>query len=149
VNGKELDDEEIILRTACPALETTIHQPNTMVGFAIILDDNIGCSKMLRETCMAHAVPECLGPWLLGAKAVPFFIIVPTVMQVACTVLGACPIVSPYELDGMSEAWVSAWVARPETGQAPCRCSVIHHSPLQASIGTARSQDRSLIPPLQ
>jgi hypothetical protein len=104
---------------------------------------------MLRETCMAHVVPECLGPWLLGAKAVPFFIIVPTVMQVACTVLGACPIVSPYELDGMSEAWVSAWVARPETGQAPCRCSVIHHSPLQASIGTARSQDRSLIPPLQ
>jgi hypothetical protein len=114
----------------------------------------LGAQKCLGKHAWRTLSPNALGPGSSGLRLCHFFIIVPTMMRVACTVLGACPIVSPYELDGMSEARVPAWVARPEMGQAPCRCrcgpscNVIHHGPLQAGIGTARSQDKSLSPPL-
>jgi hypothetical protein len=62
VNGEELDDEKVIVRPACPALEAVVLQPNARIGFTVIHDDVIGCSKMLREARVVHIAPKCLGP---------------------------------------------------------------------------------------
>jgi hypothetical protein len=43
VNGEKLDDEQIIIRPACPAHKVVVLQPNARVGFAIILDDVVQC----------------------------------------------------------------------------------------------------------
>jgi hypothetical protein len=93
--GEELDDEEVIVCPTCPACEVVVLQPNTRIGFAIVLDDVVGRPKMLREARAMHIAPKHFRPWPLGAKAVPFSIIVPTVMQVACVVLGACLFIPP------------------------------------------------------
>jgi hypothetical protein len=93
--GEELDDEEVIVCPTCPACEVVVLQPNTRIGFAVILDDVVGRPKTLREARAMHIAPKHFRPWPLGAKAVPFSIIVPTVMQVACAVLGACLFIPP------------------------------------------------------
>jgi hypothetical protein len=45
VNGEELDDEEVVIRPACPARKAVVHQPNVGVDFAIVFDDIIRCLK--------------------------------------------------------------------------------------------------------
>jgi hypothetical protein len=91
VNGEELDDEGIVDHPALPAHEAVVLQPNIGIGFAVVLDDVVGLPKILREACVTHVAPERFRPWPLGAKAAPFSIAAPTVMNVAHTVLSACP----------------------------------------------------------
>jgi hypothetical protein len=47
VNGKELDDEEVIIRPSCPARKLVVLQSHARVSFAIILDDVVWCPKAL------------------------------------------------------------------------------------------------------
>jgi hypothetical protein len=103
VNGEELDDEKVVILPACPAREAVVLQPNTGIGFAIVLDNVIGHSKTLRETRVAHVAPERPGPWPLSTKVVPFSITMPTVTRIACVVLGVCPC-APYEPNDASGA---------------------------------------------
>jgi hypothetical protein len=104
LNGKELDDEEVIICPACPAHEAIVLQANARIGFAIIFDDIIWCPKMFRETHAMHATPECLGHWPIGAKAVLFMVVVPATTRVACVVLITCPLIPPYVPDDALEA---------------------------------------------
>jgi hypothetical protein len=87
---------------------------------------------MLRETCVAHVAPKQLGPQPLGAKAVLFSIIVPTMMWVACAVFGACPLIPPASLTARWKLGASVGVARPETGWDPCgpNSEMLCHGPL-------------------
>jgi hypothetical protein len=39
VNGEQLDDEEVIIHPTHPTSKLVVLQPNTGVGFAVILDD--------------------------------------------------------------------------------------------------------------
>jgi hypothetical protein len=57
---------------------------------------------MLRETHIMHVAPKCLRPWPLGATAVLFSVAMSTATQVACTVLGVCPIITPM---GLMACW--------------------------------------------
>jgi hypothetical protein len=78
VNGEKLDDEEVVIRPARPTHEAIVFQPNIRVGFAIILDDVVRHLEMFQETRVAHIAPERLGPWPLGAEAMPLSIVAPT-----------------------------------------------------------------------
>jgi hypothetical protein len=71
---------------------------------------------MLKETRVAHIAPEHLGPWPLRAKAMSFSIITPTVMRVACMVLGACPFTPPASLTMRRGLGVTTQVAWSEMG---------------------------------
>jgi hypothetical protein len=103
VSGEELDDENRIVRPACPTREAVVLQPNTGIGFTIIIDDVVRRSKTLREAHVAHVSPQRLGTQPIRAKVVPFSITTPTAMWVVCTVLRACPS-SPYQPDDAPEA---------------------------------------------
>jgi hypothetical protein len=59
VDGKELDDEEVITHPTRPAHEAVVLQSNTRISLAVILDDVVGCTKMPREPCIVHVAPEC------------------------------------------------------------------------------------------
>jgi hypothetical protein len=43
VHGEELDDEKVIIHHTYPTCETIVLQPSDGIGFAIVLDDVIGC----------------------------------------------------------------------------------------------------------
>jgi hypothetical protein len=117
VNGEELEYERVIVCPACPAREAVVLQTNAGIGFTIILDDVIGCSKMLMEACATHVAPERLGPWPLGAKFAPFSIAASAVMRVACAILEVFPFVPPVSLMARRRLRTSTQVAWLEMGR--------------------------------
>jgi hypothetical protein len=72
VDGEELDDEELIVRPACPARYVVVLQPDTGIGLAVILDDVVGHMETPREAHIVHVAPECFRSKPLRATTVPF-----------------------------------------------------------------------------
>jgi hypothetical protein len=62
VNKEELDDEKVIVRPTGLGREAVVLQPNTGISFTVVLNDVVWHSKMLREACIVHVAPKCLGP---------------------------------------------------------------------------------------
>jgi hypothetical protein len=70
-----------------------VFQPYIGVGFSIILDDNVGRSKMLQKTRVVHGASECLWPKLFRAKVASLMIIMACTAQIAHAGLGLCVII--------------------------------------------------------
>jgi hypothetical protein len=68
------------------------------IGFTVKHDDNVGRSKTLGEARVMHVTPKRLAPGPLGAKAVPFSVVVPAMALDVHAVLSTCPIVFPMSL---------------------------------------------------
>jgi hypothetical protein len=62
VNGEKLDDEEVVIRPACPAHKVVVFQLNIRICVVVVFDDVIGCSEAFWETHVTHVALECLGP---------------------------------------------------------------------------------------
>jgi hypothetical protein len=156
VDGKELDDEEVITHPTRPAHEAVVLQSNTRISLAIILDDVVGCTKMPREACIVHVAPECFRSWPLRAKTVSFPIVAPTVTHIECTVLSACPFTPPppTSLTVCRRLGVrSGGPTGDRTGlvavktRFPPRGTALN--PLSAVLRMAQAQDRNISLPLK
>jgi hypothetical protein len=60
VDGEELDDDEIIVRSALSTREAVVLQPDTRVSFVVVLDDVAQCLKMLWEMSVTYDAFERL-----------------------------------------------------------------------------------------
>jgi bisphosphoglycerate-independent phosphoglycerate mutase (AlkP superfamily) len=76
VDRKELDDEEVIIRSTHSAHEVVVLQLDTRVSFAVVLNDVAWCSKMLWETSIAHDTSERLWAKPFRTEAASFMIVV-------------------------------------------------------------------------
>jgi hypothetical protein len=120
VDGKKLDDKEVIIHHSRPACKAVVFQLNTRVDFVIILDDVVWRPETLWETLVAHIAPECLGPCPLRFEATPLPIVAPAVMWVTCVVLRVCPLIPLVSLMACRMLEASAQVAWPEASQNLC-----------------------------
>jgi hypothetical protein len=93
VDGEELDDEEIVVRSARSAHEVVVLQPYAGVSFIIILDDVARHSKMLREMSVMYGAPECLWARPFRTEAASFATIMASMAWVMRASLGLCIVV--------------------------------------------------------
>jgi hypothetical protein len=71
VNGKELDDEAIVICPAHLARKATIFQASTGICCVVVFDNVIRCPETFWETHITHVAPKRLGPWPLRVEATP------------------------------------------------------------------------------
>jgi hypothetical protein len=118
-----MDDDEVVVHPARPALKAVVFQPNIGICLAVVFDDVIWCLETFWEMLITHVAPECLGPWPIKAEAVPLLIITPTTAWVVCCArtVRPCPPVSLTMRRGSGRlfgwpdrTWEALW--QPSTG---------------------------------
>jgi hypothetical protein len=93
LNGKEPDDEKVIIYPTHLTSELVVLQPDAGVSFTIVLYDIARCSEALWEVSIMHSDFKCFWPWLFKAEVVSFVIITASVAWVLHAVLGLCIVV--------------------------------------------------------
>jgi hypothetical protein len=71
VYREELDDEEVIVHSVHFAREAVILQPDTGVGFAVVLDDVAWRSKCFGKRASCTALPNAFGSGPSGLRLRP------------------------------------------------------------------------------
>jgi hypothetical protein len=120
VDGDKLDDEEVIIRHACPACKTVVLQPNVGVDFAIIHYDVIRRLKMFWEAHVMHVAPKHFGPCPVGAEATYLSIVAAVETWVVHMVLKMHSLVPPVSLTACQRLEASTRMAWLEAGQDLC-----------------------------
>jgi hypothetical protein len=116
LDGEELDDEEVIIRSAHFAHETIVLQPDVGVSFAIVLDDIVWCSKMLWEMSIMYGASVRIWARPFRNEVASFAIVVASMEWVPCASLGLripIPWVAPSTYLRFQP---SAWTAQPVVG---------------------------------
>jgi hypothetical protein len=88
-----VDDRKIIIRSTRPTREAVILQPDTRVGFVMVLDDVTQGAKVPWEMSGAYGTSKCLWTRPFKTEVVSFVIITAPMARVSHALLGLCVIV--------------------------------------------------------
>jgi hypothetical protein len=116
VDGKELDDDEIIVRSALSTREAVVLQPDARVSFVVVLDDVAWCLKMLWEMSVTYDASERLCVMPFRTEVVSFMIIMSYTACVLCVSLGLRIIVPWMVPSSYMRFRPSTWAAQPVVG---------------------------------